>query len=177
MSAGGSDEGASAWHGLIGAEPVRTRRVNPLLLAGALYAAMLAYYFLIAWRGFYLIMEDRWLLKALGIAVVMVPAVGVMVVMRELRFDVACQLLLLSVRRTEGPVELPALPTLAAGPTDRRVLDAWLEQHRDAARQAPQDWRCWFRLGHAYHLAGDRKRAREALRTAISTAPRQRRRR
>ena len=177
MSAGGGGEGARARQGLTGAEPVRTRRVNPLLLAAALYAAMLAYYFLIAWRGFYLIMEDRWLVKALGVAVVVVPAISVMVVMRELRFDVACELLLISVRRAGEPVELPVLPTLSAGRTDRGVLDAWIEQHRDAARQAPQDWRGWFRLAHAYHLAGDRTRAREALRTAISTAPRQRRRR
>jgi Flp pilus assembly protein TadD len=36
--------------------------------------------------------------------------------------------------------------------------------------RAPDDWRGWFRLAQAYDLAGDRKRAREALRTAIAKA-------
>jgi Flp pilus assembly protein TadD len=33
---------------------------------------------------------------------------------------------------------------------------------------APDDWRTWFRLGIAYDDAGDRRRAREAMRRAIS---------
>ena len=32
---------------------------------------------------------------------------------------------------------------------------------------APQDWRGWYALAHAYDLAGDRKRARSAMRHAI----------
>jgi len=35
---------------------------------------------------------------------------------------------------------------------------------------APEDWRGWYRLGHAYDLAGDRKRARSAMRQAIELA-------
>jgi Flp pilus assembly protein TadD len=33
--------------------------------------------------------------------------------------------------------------------------------------QSPEDWRAWFRLAHAYDVAGDRGRAREAMRKAI----------
>ena len=31
----------------------------------------------------------------------------------------------------------------------------------------PDDWRRWYRLARAYDYAGDRRRAREAMRTAL----------
>ena len=35
---------------------------------------------------------------------------------------------------------------------------------------APEDWRGWYRLAHAYDLSGDRKRARSSMRHAIELA-------
>jgi hypothetical protein len=143
------------------------RRTNPLLLVAVVLVAMLSYYFLIAWRGFYLIMEDRWILKALGIAVLVLPLIGAQVVLAKLRFGVACQLLVMSMRDEGKSLALPALPRLPSGRKDRRAAEAWREQQREAVQQEPQDWRAWFRLAQAHDLAGDPKRAREALRTAI----------
>jgi Flp pilus assembly protein TadD len=31
----------------------------------------------------------------------------------------------------------------------------------------PDDWRHWYRLARAYDYAGDRRRAREAMKTAV----------
>ena len=33
---------------------------------------------------------------------------------------------------------------------------------------SPDDWRAWYRLGLAYDASGDRRRAREAVRRAIT---------
>lgn len=43
---------------------------------------------------------------------------------------------------------------------------------RDVERQ-PSDWRAWFRLGLAYQDAGDRRRARKAMRQAGTLFDRQ----
>ena len=43
---------------------------------------------------------------------------------------------------------------------------------RAEVEAAPDDWRGWYRLAHAYDLAGDRKRARSAMRQAIELAAR-----
>jgi len=150
------------------APAVGKSRVNPLLTIAALLVAMLAYYVLIAWRGFYLLMADRWVFKALGVAVLMMPMIGVWVVVAELRFGASCQQLMTSMRAAGESTELPVLPRLPSGRVDRRAADAWFDQQRGAVEQAPQDWRAWVRLAQAYDLAGDRKRAREAMRTAIA---------
>ena len=45
-------------------------------------------------------------------------------------------------------------------PEDMRRFKADVEN-------APDDWRAWYRLGIVYDAAGDRRRARAAVRTAI----------
>jgi Flp pilus assembly protein TadD len=40
-------------------------------------------------------------------------------------------------------------------------------QYRAAVEESPGDWKAWYRLGLAYDGAGDRRRAREAIREAI----------
>ncbi|WP_312678621.1 tetratricopeptide repeat protein, partial [Microbacterium sp.] len=42
--------------------------------------------------------------------------------------------------------------------------------YRADVEQHPSDWRAWFRLGLAYDGAGDRTRARQAIRKAIALA-------
>lgn len=167
MSEDRRDEGAGEGRRVTKPESVLKRGVNPLLTIAMLLIAMLAYYFLIAWRGFYLIMDDRWIFKVLGVAVLTMPLIGFWVVIAELRFGASCQLLMISMRSTGEYVEPPVLPRLPSGRVDRRAADAWFEQQRSVVEQAPQDWQAWARLAQAYDLAGDRKRAREAMRTAI----------
>lgn len=145
----------------------RGRRANPLLLVTALLTAMALYYFLIGWRGFYLLMEDRWIFKALGVAVLMLPLLGVWMVLARLRVALGCQLLAIGMRETGLSTEPPALPRQPSGRLDRQAAEAWFDQQREVVRQAPQDWRGWLRLARAYDLAGDRKQARESMRTAI----------
>ena len=59
---------------------------------------------------------------------------------------------------------------MAVRPSGRVVRaegDAVFPAYRADAEAHPDDWRVWFRLGLAYDAAGDRRRAREAVRTAI----------
>jgi Flp pilus assembly protein TadD len=60
------------------------------------------------------------------------------------------------------------LPTRPSGRPEREAADALFEQRRLETEAAPEDWQAWYRLGLAYGDAGDRRRARAALRHAIA---------
>jgi cytochrome c-type biogenesis protein CcmH/NrfG len=153
-----------------------SRLTNPLVVVALLVAAIAVYLVLIGSRGLFLLGQDRWTLKLLGLAVLVLPLIGIWVVVAELRFGAASQRLAerLELPGEQGepgkPAELGEMPRSHSGPVDRATADAWFDQQRAIVEQAPEDWRRWFRLAQAYDLAGDRKRAREALRTAISKA-------
>lgn len=133
------------------------RRVVALLIV-----ALAAYFGLIGYRGVYLLGQHSAGLKILGVAVLVLPLVGVWVVYAEVRFGFATQRLAVELDEPE-----PELPRSASGRVDRDTADALFETRRAEAEAAPQDWRAWYRLALAYDYAGDRRRARTAMRTAI----------
>jgi Flp pilus assembly protein TadD len=98
------------------------------------------------------------------------PLIGVWVVVAELRFGLASQRLAERMVAAGDSTELPDLPRRRSGRIERNAADAWFAERRAVVEGAPDDWRAWFRLAQAYDLAGDRRRAREALRTAIEKA-------
>ncbi|MGH3333826.1 MAG: tetratricopeptide repeat protein, partial [Nocardioidaceae bacterium] len=54
-----------------------------------------------------------------------------------------------------------------SGRVDRTAADAVFGQRQAEVEADPASWRAWYRLGVAYDDAGDRTRAREAVRRAI----------
>ena len=58
------------------------------------------------------------------------------------------------------------LPRSPGGRIDRAAATEAFATARAEAEADPQDWAVWYRLAFAYDAAGDRRRAREALRTA-----------
>jgi hypothetical protein len=156
------------------ADPVRRRRTNPLAIVGVLVVALAAYFLLIGLRGLYLLGQHAVTLKLLGLAVLALPLIGIWVVIAELRFGAASQRLAERLAAAGEDNSPPQLPHTASGRVDRSAADAWFTEQASAVERAPGDWRAWFRLAQAYDLAGDRKRARAALRTAIEKADGQR---
>jgi tetratricopeptide (TPR) repeat protein len=140
---------------------VTARRV-----VGLLVAALAAYFALIGYRGIYLLGQDSTALKLLGAAVLVLPLVGIWVVVAEIRFGRATERLGARLD-DEGAEPEPELPRSPGGRVDRVAADALFETRRRAVEERPDDWRGWYRLALAYDLAGDRKRARAAMRTAI----------
>jgi hypothetical protein len=132
-----------------------------------LVVALATYVVLVGYRGVFLLDESSIILKALGAAVLVLPVVGVWVVAAEIRFGLATQRL---ARRldAEGVPPEPELPRRPSGRVDRQVADALFEQCRHEVEDEPADWRRWYRLAVAYDIAGDRRRARAAMRTAIA---------
>ena len=143
--------------------------MNAKAVVAALVLALAAYFAIIGYRGVYLVGQHSWELKLLGVGVLILPLVGVWAVVAELRFGMATERL---GRRLagEGTPAGPALPRSAAGRVDRCAADEWFDAQRAVVVADPRSWRGWYGLALAYDLAGDRRRARSAMRTAIELA-------
>jgi len=102
----------------------------------------------------------------IGVALIVLPLIAVWALGRELLFGVQASRLgkLLEAEHALPDEELAARPS---GKVLRAEAEAVFPRYREAVEAAPEDWRVWYRLGLAYDGAGDRKRARAAVRTAI----------
>lgn len=111
---------------------------------------------------------------AMGAALVVLPALAVWALWRELSFGRRAEAL---AARLEDEGGLPAeqIDTRTSGRPVREQADELFPAYRAAVEAAPDDWRAWFRLGLAYDGAGDRRRARQAVRTAIGLEAAERR--
>jgi cytochrome c-type biogenesis protein CcmH/NrfG len=133
----------------------------------ALMAAALALYIvLVAQRAYLLLTSGEPVAIAMGAALVLLPVLGAWGLWRELRFGMRAQAL---ARRLEAEGGLPAeqIDVRESGRPERAQADALFPAYRADVEAHPDDWRAWFRLGLVYDGAGDRRRARHAVRTAI----------
>ncbi|WP_109211865.1 MULTISPECIES: tetratricopeptide repeat protein [Microbacterium] len=133
----------------------------------AVMAALLALYIvLVGQRAWLLLMSGDGVGIAMGVALIVLPLIAVWALGRELWFGVRAQQI---GRRMEAEGGLPQ-DDVAVRPSGRVLRedgDAVFPAYRADAEAHPDDWRVWYRLGLAYDAAGDRRRAREAVRTAI----------
>lgn len=104
---------------------------------------------------------------AMGVALVVLPSIGAWALVRELLFGGAASRLGKRLEAEGGlpPEEVNVRPS---GRVERADADALFPKYRAAVEAAPDDWRTWYRLGLVYDAAGDRRRAREAVRKAIA---------
>ncbi len=133
----------------------------------AVMAALLALYIaLVAQRAWLLLVSGQPIGVAMGVALVVLPAIAAWALWRELAFGLGTQRL---ARRLEVEHALPdeELDVRPSGRPDRAQVDELFPAYRRSVEENPDDWRAWFRLGLAYDGAGDRTRARQAMRTAI----------
>lgn len=115
-----------------------TARRMALIMAGA----FAAYAFLVAWRGWDLIVSGSPAAVGLGLSVLVLPVVAGILVWRELRFGMRMQ-------------ELGGLIDVE----DERPLEQLIAD----ANADPDDWVTWYWVGVTYFKEGDKKQARAAL--------------
>ncbi|THG35491.1 hypothetical protein E6C70_05460 [Glaciibacter flavus] len=145
-------------------------------LAAALMAALLVVYFvLVGWRAVQFVLTGQPLAVVIGIALIVLPLVGVWALWREISFGVTSERL---VKRldAEGALPVEDLDVRPSGRPDRAAATEEFARYQAETEAAPEDWRSWFRLGLAYDAAGDRRRARAAIRHSISLERAERRR-
>ncbi|MDO4240584.1 hypothetical protein [Micrococcus sp.] len=103
---------------------------------------------------------------AIGVSVIVVVALGLALIGREMLFGLQTERLA-AILEAEGGLPEDDLPRSPGGRIDRAAADAQFEDFAAEVRAAPQDWRVRYRLSLAYAAAGDRTRARAAAREAI----------
>ncbi|WP_374313479.1 hypothetical protein [Microbacterium sp.] len=133
----------------------------------AVMAVLLALYIvLVGQRAWLLIVSGEPVGVLMGVVLVVLPVIAVWALGRELWFGIRAERL---GKRLEADDALPA-EEIAVRPSGRAVrseADALFPAYRADVEAHPDDWRAWYRLGLAYDASGDRRRAREAVRTAI----------
>jgi cytochrome c-type biogenesis protein CcmH/NrfG len=133
----------------------------------ALMAVLLALYIvLVAQRAWLLLTSGEPIAIAMGVGLVILPVIAVWALGRELWFGVRAERL---GRRLQSEGGLPA-ESVAVRPSGRVLrddADAVFPVYRADVEAHPDEWRAWYRLGLAYDAAGDRRRARAAVRKAI----------
>lgn len=137
-------------------------------IAAIVMAVLLAVYLVLAGqRAVMFVLTGEPVAILIGVALIVLPIVGAWALYRELQFGIRTQRM---VERLEREDELPVddLPKTPSGRPVRDAADAEFEQYRLAVEADETDWRAWFRLGLAYDASRDRRRARAAIRTAIS---------
>lgn len=133
----------------------------------AIMAALLALYIaLVAQRAWLLMISGDPIGVAMGVALIVLPVVAAWGLGRELWFGLRAASLGRRLER-EGAVPDDNVATRPSGRVVRADADAAFPRYREAVQQRPDDWRAWYLLGVAYDAAGDRRRAREAVRRAI----------
>lgn len=142
---------------------------NPKLGALLLSGITLIYLFLMTNQAITLIQVDNLVAKIMGFALFGLPAVGVWSIIRELKFGVQVESLAKRVR-DEGTWPEFDLELRPSGRPVRASAAKVFAQFAAVAEQNPDDWHNWFNLSLAYDASGDSRRARAAMRTALSLA-------
>jgi cytochrome c-type biogenesis protein CcmH/NrfG len=143
----------------------RTLRIQ--LLIAFLCLAMLVYLVLLGHMAVAMITTGRPAAVGLGAALLIVPVVGLWAMIATLRAGFAHQKLARLIADDGMELDGSALPRRPSGRIERDAADALFATVRTEVEGDPDDWRRWYRLARAYDYAGDRRRAREAMKTAL----------
>jgi cytochrome c-type biogenesis protein CcmH/NrfG len=145
------------------------RTVRIQLLIAFLCVAMLVYFVLLGRVAVGMIGSGRVAAVGLGAAVLIMPTIGLWAMIATLRAGFAHQKLARLAAEDGMELDVSALPRRPSGRIERDAADALFATVRTEVQAQPDDWRRWYRLARAYDYAGDRRRAREAMKTALET--------
>ncbi|MFJ6632962.1 hypothetical protein ACIQMR_16470 [Streptomyces sp. NPDC091376] len=130
-------------------------------------AVLVVYFVLVGSRGVMLIRHGTLLTVTFGVAVLILPVIGVWFLWKNTQFVRKANALAAELD-AEGGLPVDELARTPGGRIDRDSADAVFAQRRAETEDSPGDWRCWFRLAVAYHDARDTPRARKAMQKAIA---------
>lgn len=136
-----------------------------------LCAAVLFYMGLILYSAVYLLTQHDLVLQLLAVGIIIIVPIGGWLIYQELRFGAATARLARQLPEDpQAQAMIEALPRRPSGRVERGAADELFAARRVVVEADPNAWPGWYRLAEAYDLAGDRRRARAAMRTAIDRA-------
>ncbi len=145
-----------------------TKTLRIQLLIAFLCLAMVAYFVLLGRLAIAMIASGRAAAVGVGAALLIMPVIGSWAMIATLRAGFAHQRLARLIAADGMELDTSALPRRPSGRIERDAADALFATVRAEVEADPDDWRRWYRLARAYDYAGDRRRAREAIKTAVN---------
>jgi cytochrome c-type biogenesis protein CcmH/NrfG len=143
------------------------RALRIQLLIGFMCVALVVYFVLLGRIAVAFVRTGDLAAIILGLALMIFPLIGSWAMVSTLRAGLAHQRLA-RIAKDEGiELDVSALPRMPSGRIKRDAADALFESVRDEVENDPDNWRRWYRLARAYDYAGDRGRAREAMKKAV----------
>lgn len=133
----------------------------------ALMALCLVLYFVVAGQqSFLLVGTGEPVAVAMGIALIVLPLIGVWALFREIQFGIAADRL---GRRLDAEGGMPEAETDLKPSGRIAAADAGpiVDRYTSEAGSTPDEWRAHYRLGVVQDAAGRRKDARASIREAI----------
>jgi hypothetical protein len=137
------------------------------LLIAFLCVALVVYFVLLGRIATAFIVSGRLAAIGLGLALMILPLIGVWVMVSTLRAGLAHQRLARIIHDEGLELDVSALPRTPSGRIRREAADALFQSVREEVEREPDSWRHWYRLARAYDYAGDRARARETMSKAV----------
>jgi len=145
--------------------------VNPVLriqvLIGFFCAALICYLLVLGRIAMAFITTGRPAAIGLGLALLVLPLIGVWAMVGTLRAGFAHQRLARIIHDEGLELDVSGLERMPSGRIRRAAADTLFQAVRAELENEPDNWRRWYRLARAYDYAGDRRRAREAMTKAV----------
>jgi hypothetical protein len=134
------------------------------LWIGAMTAMSVLYLGLMLQRGIVLIIDPSWMVKALGLALLLLPLFAFWAIAKEIGFGLASERLARKI--PESSFDDLGLEYRPSGRATKESAEVAFERiQKSLARD--ETWQNWFLAGVTYEANSDRKRARAAIRKAI----------
>ena len=144
-----------------------SRALRIQLLIGFMCVALVVYFLLLGRIAWAFITSGSAAAVGLGLAILIMPLIGIWVLVSTLQAGLVHQRLARLAREQGMELDVGELPRMPSGRIQRDAADALFEIVRDEVEQDPGNWLRWYRLARAYDYAGDRSRAREAMKKAV----------
>ena len=144
-----------------------SRAVRIQLMIVLMCEALLVYLVLLGRTAVLMINSGRAAAVVLGGALLILPAIGLWAMIATLRAGLAHQKLARLAAEDGMELDVSALPRRPSGRIERDAADALFDTVRSELDSDPHNWSRWYRLARAYDYAGDRSRAREAMKKAV----------
>lgn len=126
----------------------------------------LTYVFLLGGRALTMLSEPNPIAIAMGVGMAVFPLVACWAIWREIQFGLQAE----RITKRALELEIPELD-LELRPSGRATKDSAARAFETVKANFDESkWTQWLLLSEAYEASGDRKRARESMRKAISLA-------
>lgn len=138
------------------------------LWLAVMVAITLLYAFLLFERGVVLLQDGQPVAVTMGVAILVFPLLALATIFFEIRFGL--RLAKLEKLFLASGMESPGYELRPSGRAEPESGKRIFEQLKAALEKDEQNFLLWYLLADAYDKLGDRKRARQAARQAISRA-------